>query len=152
MTLERTHEAEILTAYEKYLDEAFVRLSDAQHEVDSLRAVVQSLRSRLAGGAQEPTRFPSVDGLPTYRGRPSLREYLRRLVAQEARIALEQLVATVQADPHYSANPPSRNTILSRANDLVRRGVFIKPTETEYALSPNGSEPAPGGTNLGPEF
>jgi hypothetical protein len=145
--LERAQEAQILADYEKALADATGRLADAQQEVESLRNVVQTIRRRLAETAAGSTKFPPADDLPTYRGQPSMRAYLIRLLQQEARIDVDQLVATVQADPHYSSNPPSRGTILARANDLVQRGRVIKPTDNEYALaSPNGGDPAPGRT------
>lgn len=143
--LERTLEAKILTDYESALDDATARLVVAQQDVESLRQVVQSIRQRLAQNAAGSIKFPPADDLPTYRGQPSMRAYLYRLLDQEVRMEADLMVATVQADPRYSASPPNRDTILARANDLVRKGVFVKPTDNEYAVaSPNGGPASKG--------
>lgn len=147
MKLERTREAEILADYEAALADAEERLADAQHDVDSLRSVVTSIRQRVAAEEGSPAvLFPITNDLPTYRGLPSLRAYLVRLMELQVRMTKNQLVTTVQAEPAYSASPPNRNTILSRASDLVRLGYLSKPTDDEYAFvaAPNGSGRAPG--------
>lgn len=156
--MDADRERELLSAYEREYAEAVERSNEARAEVLSLFKVVDALRHRVESNPAvklakitpeplDPDRLTHAQLQPdnvmvsVRRGRPTLPSLILEVLSDgEARPVGQIIDEMLQRKSMADQDPPTRNSITNRLNEMAARGELEKVERGVYRLAPKAGE------------
>jgi hypothetical protein len=112
---------------------AQARMEELQPAYDEYLVLQRTVMALEQEAAIAPPVITSYNRRRTYAGCRSLPDFLVDLMQDRKRRTLDEIEQAVQTTPEFEDRVPSRNTIATRLNELVKKpGTFTKLPDGSY--------------------